>query len=148
MYVPLRASVMRLCMTGWKQIMQWKRQLLENAAGVFGEARADQSTTTVEVKSLHPKIGQLALENDFLEGRSARQGSHERVFVRGSVNTLTIKGLQPSSKPRIVFRQPIRGIGGDINVAPCEWNGYRQKTPGADHQSTGADWLARRPKRP
>ncbi len=27
---------MRFCMTGWKQITQWKSQLLEGAAGVFG----------------------------------------------------------------------------------------------------------------
>jgi hypothetical protein len=33
-----RAPVMRSCMTGWKQITQWKGQLLEGAAGVFGEA--------------------------------------------------------------------------------------------------------------
>ena len=56
------------------QITQWKSQLLEGAAGVFGEAKADQAATTVDVKSLHAKIGQLTLENDFLEGALTKAG--------------------------------------------------------------------------
>jgi transposase len=48
------------------QITQWKSQLLEDAVGVFGgEAKANQATTTVDLKSLHAKIGQLTLENDY-----------------------------------------------------------------------------------
>jgi len=49
------------------QITQWKCQLQEGAAGVFGEAKGEQSTP-VDLKALHAKIGELALENDFLEG--------------------------------------------------------------------------------
>ena len=56
------------------QITQWKNQLLEGAAGVFGEAKADQATTAVDLKSLHAKIGQLTLENDFLEGALTKAG--------------------------------------------------------------------------
>ena len=57
------------------QITQWKGQLLEGAAGVFGgETKADQVTTTVDLKSLHAKIGQLTLENDFLEGALTKAG--------------------------------------------------------------------------
>ena len=49
------------------QITQWKAQLLERAADVFGtDARSTEPP--VDVKTLHAKIGQLALENDFLEG--------------------------------------------------------------------------------
>ncbi|MGV0821211.1 IS3 family transposase [Martelella sp. AMO21009] len=56
------------------QIKQWKDQLLEGATGVFGdEAKAEPAGPTVDVKTLHAKIGELTLENDFL-GRSARQG--------------------------------------------------------------------------
>ncbi|MEN3144817.1 IS3 family transposase [Ochrobactrum sp. WV_118_8] len=56
------------------QIKQWKDQLLEGATGVFGdEAKAEPTGPTVDVKTLHAKIGELTLENDFL-GRSARQG--------------------------------------------------------------------------
>ena len=47
------------------QITQWKSQLLEGAAGVFGEARVEQPAP-VDLKALHAKIGELTLENDFL----------------------------------------------------------------------------------
>jgi len=51
------------------QITQWKSQLLEGAAGVFGgDARGEPAEVAVDVKTLHAKIGQLILENDFLEG--------------------------------------------------------------------------------
>ena len=56
------------------QITQWKVQLLEGAAGVFGEAKADQVTAPVDIKTLHAKIGALALENDFLEGALTKAG--------------------------------------------------------------------------
>jgi transposase-like protein len=55
------------------QITQWKSQLLEGAAGVFGEARADQ-IAPVDLKALHAKIGELTLENDFLEGALTKAG--------------------------------------------------------------------------
>ncbi len=75
MCMPTRAPVMRFCMTGWKQITQWKSQLLEGAAGVFGgDAKAEPAEAAVDVKTLHAKIGQLTLENDFLEGALAKAG--------------------------------------------------------------------------
>ena len=55
------------------QITQWKNQLLEGAAGVFGEARAEQAVP-VDLKALHAKIGELTLENDFLEGALTKAG--------------------------------------------------------------------------
>jgi len=49
------------------QITQWKSQLLEGAIGVFGgESKAESATAAVDIKTLHAKIGQLTLENDFL----------------------------------------------------------------------------------
>jgi transposase len=57
------------------QITQWKAQLLEGAAGVFGaEARPQPGVPTVDLKSLHAKIGELTLENDFLEGALGKAG--------------------------------------------------------------------------
>jgi transposase len=57
------------------QITQWKSQLQEGAAGVFGsEARADPAIPRVDVKSLHAKIGELTLEKDFLEGALGKAG--------------------------------------------------------------------------
>jgi transposase len=57
------------------QITQWKAQLLEGATGVFGSRTgADAATPTVDLKSLHAKIGELTLENDFLEGALSKAG--------------------------------------------------------------------------
>jgi len=57
------------------QITQWKAQLLERAAGVFGaEARPEPAAPAVDLKSLHAKIGELTLENDFLEGALSKAG--------------------------------------------------------------------------
>jgi transposase len=43
--------------------------LVEGAAGGFGgEAKGGPAEAVVDLKNLHAKIGQLALENDFLEG--------------------------------------------------------------------------------
>jgi hypothetical protein len=43
-------------------------------AGVFGEAKAGPAQEAVDVKTLHAKIGQLTLENDFLEGALTKAG--------------------------------------------------------------------------
>jgi len=49
------------------QIKQWRDQLLEGAVGVFGkENKATKTEPAVDVKTLHAKIGELTLENDFL----------------------------------------------------------------------------------
>ena len=45
------------------QIIDWKRQLIEGAKGVFG-ASAPKATDT---SALEAKIGRLTMENDFLE---------------------------------------------------------------------------------
>ena len=54
------------------QITDWKNQLLERAASVFGAESA--APPTVDLKELHAKIGQLALENDFLAGALGKAG--------------------------------------------------------------------------
>jgi transposase-like protein len=46
------------------QISAWKKQLLEKAADVFGGEKKTEGGPSV--KELHAKIGQLAMENDFL----------------------------------------------------------------------------------
>ena len=56
------------------QITQWKAQLLEGAAGVFGQDKREAATSSVDLKSLHAKIGELTLENDFLEGALTKAG--------------------------------------------------------------------------
>jgi hypothetical protein len=48
-------------------------QLLEGAAGVFGQ-EASAAPPAVDLKALHAKIGELTLENDFLEGALTKAG--------------------------------------------------------------------------
>src|SRR5437016_12392867 len=55
------------------QIGQWRAELLERAAEVFATA-ADKRDAGPDLKTLHAKIGQLALENDFLAGALGRIG--------------------------------------------------------------------------
>ncbi|SCC93799.1 transposase [Thiomonas sp. X19] len=51
------------------QVSEWRRQLLERAYDVFGTSAAPSAAPTVDMKSLHAKIGQLTLENEY-EGTS------------------------------------------------------------------------------
>ena len=54
------------------QITQWKNQLLEQASSVFEQGGAKEPS--VDLKTLHAKIGELTLENDFLEGALTKAG--------------------------------------------------------------------------
>jgi transposase len=56
------------------QIKQWRDQLLEGATGVFGEAPKAEPEPRFDVKTLHAKIGELTLENDFLSGALGKAG--------------------------------------------------------------------------
>jgi transposase len=57
------------------QITQWRGQLLEGAAGVFGsETRSEETEPGIDVKTLHAKIGELTLVNDFLSGALGKAG--------------------------------------------------------------------------
>ena len=56
------------------QITAWKAQLEGGASGVFGPDSAALATPAIDVKSLHAKIGELTLENDFLEGALTKAG--------------------------------------------------------------------------
>ena len=56
------------------QIKQWRDQLHEGATGVFGEAAKAAPESAVDVKTLHAKIGELTLENDFLSGALGKAG--------------------------------------------------------------------------
>ena len=54
------------------QITDWKSQLLERAGQVFGETGS--AAPDPDLKTLHAKIGQLTLENDFLESALTKAG--------------------------------------------------------------------------
>lgn len=54
------------------QITEWRRQLVENASGAFGGGA--EAAPPVDLGPLHAKIGQLTLENDFLESALTKAG--------------------------------------------------------------------------
>ena len=54
------------------QISEWKQQLLERAPEAFGGPKLNSAEP--DLKELHAKIGQLTLENDFLEGALIKTG--------------------------------------------------------------------------
>jgi len=57
------------------QITIWKDQLLEGATEVFDRAGGGKpSAPPVDIKVLHAKIGELTLENDFLEAALGKAG--------------------------------------------------------------------------
>ena len=55
------------------QITTWKEQLEGGAADVFRPGHG-AAQPAIDVKSLHAKIGELTLENDFLEGALTEAG--------------------------------------------------------------------------
>jgi transposase len=57
------------------QITIWKDQLLEGATEVFDRASGGKPCAPpVDIKALHAKIGELTLENDFLEAALGKAG--------------------------------------------------------------------------
>ena len=56
------------------QITQWRSQLLEGASGVFGAVEAADAAPAVDVRTLHAKIGELTLENDFFRRALTKAG--------------------------------------------------------------------------
>ena len=56
------------------QITQWRRQLLERANG-FSESKSSSAPAEpVDLKTLHAKIGELTLVNNFLSGALGKAG--------------------------------------------------------------------------
>jgi transposase-like protein len=57
------------------QITAWKAVLVEAASGFFGSAgMVSDAAPALDVKTLHAKIGELTLENDFLSGALTKAG--------------------------------------------------------------------------
>ncbi|MDN7742391.1 IS3 family transposase [Burkholderia cenocepacia] len=72
------------------QITEWKRQLQERAADVFGAGGAPSNEPPVDLRSLHAKIGQLALENGFFKRRARQGGIAERKEMIDRTHALPI----------------------------------------------------------
>ena len=57
------------------QITAWKAQLIEGAAGLFDAGSTGRCCEPeVDLKTLHAKIGELTLENDFLSAALGKAG--------------------------------------------------------------------------
>jgi len=89
--------------------MQWKAQLLDGAAGLFGsESRGDSQGPAVDLTVLHAKIGELTLENDFLAGAlgkagllSAKRLSTARMICRSPDRPGLLFGVQKLGSPAL-----------------------------------------------
>jgi transposase len=57
------------------QITTWKAQLENGAADIFSPNGTATAQPAIDVKSLHAKIGELTLENDFLGRAEPRRSS-------------------------------------------------------------------------
>ncbi len=65
-----KAKVALAAIRGERTLIELSQQF-----GVFGaDAKAEPAAPIVEVKTLHAKIGELTLENDFLEGALNKAG--------------------------------------------------------------------------
>ena len=57
------------------QITAWNAQLVEGATRLFGAGSTGKSSEPeVDLKTLHAKIGELTLENDFLSAALGKAG--------------------------------------------------------------------------
>ena len=74
------------------QIAEWKKQLLEHAAELFG--MGTEAIEPVDLAPLHAKIGQLALENDFLE-RALTKAGLLSAKPRSAVTTPSASPVRP-----------------------------------------------------
>jgi transposase len=79
------------------QITSWKAQLESGAADVFGAGGGSAPQPAIDVKSLHAKIGELTLENHFLEGALTKAGllSAKRWLTVGTI-------FRSPSRPRFL----------------------------------------------
>ena len=56
------------------QITTWKAQLENGASDIFSPNGTTTAQPAIDVKALHAKIGELTLENDFLEVALTKAG--------------------------------------------------------------------------
>ncbi|MFT5351106.1 MAG: transposase [Gammaproteobacteria bacterium] len=61
------AEIMKKFDVHANQVTDWKKQLLSSAPEVFGRTTTNKEESEEAVQVLHAKIGQLTMENDFLE---------------------------------------------------------------------------------
>ena len=62
-----KAKVALTAIQGDLTMAEWKKQLLNGASNVFGGNVSKSEESEEAILELHAKIGQLTMENDFLE---------------------------------------------------------------------------------
>ena len=90
-------------------------QLEGGAADVFGSGSGNGAAhPAVDVKSLHAKIGELTLENDFLGERSAKPGTSTRANGRWrwSRDVSLPQELPPELSARLIRKDKTRSLRG------------------------------------
>ena len=86
------------------QIATWKDQLLEGAADVFERGgNGGTSTSEIDVKSLHAKIGELVLENDFLQRALGKKAMIDRNHKLSLTQQAALLGISRGS----VYYEPV-----------------------------------------
>ena len=71
------------------QITEWKQHLLARAVDVFSGTKSTSDAPDLRV--LHAKIGQLALENDFFRRGASQGGITERKAIITRTHALPVK---------------------------------------------------------
>ena len=96
------------------QITTWKGQLLEGAAGVFGQEKSEAKEAAVDLKALHAKIGELtpaaidmapATNPATPEIKTSFRAAAAAATLTSKLAVETIRSLAPST---VALDQPIR----------------------------------------
>ena len=103
------------------QIKQWKDQLLDGVSDVFDGKLKGSREPEIDVNSLHAKIGQLALENDFKRERSTRP-----VCCRAQGNDGPRSPAEPDTAGQASWDQPGQSV---LRAAPDQCSGPQADAP-------------------
>ena len=87
------------------QIKPWKNQLLDDVTDVLHDKPKVSKAPEINVKSLHAKIDQLALENDLLEEALDRAG-----LLPSARNDGSITQVEPRASGQSARDQPGQSV--------------------------------------
>ncbi|MHB1701834.1 MAG: IS3 family transposase [Acidobacteriaceae bacterium] len=85
------AEIAQQCEVHPTQVSEWRRQLLDRVAEVFGTGTAPTAAPVVDMRALHAKIGQQALEIGFFKRRAHQGGTAERKQMIDRDHKLPVK---------------------------------------------------------
>jgi len=98
------------------QITDWKNQLMAQSATVFDGGKPTEPA--VDLKALHAKIGQLALENDFSYGPRVSSGNAMASQYRDGLSWQGSDGQRDARAGVSTMDQAhIRGLGTAVHLS-------------------------------